>query len=470
MKKRLWCLATVALFAACSERPMFTQKEIDDAVLGQGLKPGFLLGTATAAHQIEGDNDNNWTEWEKGAYPDGRPHISDRSVSGRADDAWNRFPSDLALMKKLGTNAYRFSVEWSRLEPRPGEWNDAAANRYLDWVTQLRANGITPMVTLYHWTLPRWVSDKGGWENPETLGDWEAFVGRVAAKLGGQVDLWCTLNEPNVYVTNSYIRGIAPPGKQDQKLAGEVLATLMEAHARAVKQLREKDTVDADGDGKATLVGIAQHLHLFQPSSSSVLDSAVAGLTDDFFNESFITAYRTGRAQLSIPGAVSIDRAIEGLKGSFDYLGVNYYTRDFLRTDLGDPSLSKQYVPLQREKNDSGWDIFPEGMYMFLKRYQALNLPIYITENGIDDRDDTRRRKYLRSHFYAMQKAAAEGVDVRGYFHWSLMDNFEWQDGYGPRFGLFRVDYRSPELTRTPTAAVVDFQGIATRLGLSPQP
>jgi beta-glucosidase len=463
-------MAVAALLAGCEGRPSFPQSARDAAVLGKGLRPGFLLGTATAAHQIEGNNSNSWTDWELQPFPDGRPHISDGSVSGPADDSWSRFDTDLALMKKLGANAYRFSVEWSRLEPNEGEWREDVAARYLDWATRLRAAGITPMVTLFHFTLPRWVVAKGGWESDSTIDDFEAFAGRVAASLGGQVDLWCTLNEPNVYVTQGYIKGINPPGKQDQKLAATALARLMKAHARAARQIRQQDTVDADGDGKPALIGIAQHLHLFQAASNSILDATVTGLTDDFFNESFIAAATTGHIHLSIPGAVSIEEDVAGLKGSFDYLGVNYYTRDYLRADLADPSLSIQYVPKGRPRNDSGWDIYPEGLYMFLKRYSNLGIPLYITENGIDDRVGNVRPGFLRDHFYALQRAVQDGVDVRGYFHWSLIDNFEWQDGYGPKFGLYHVDFSSPEKTRTPTEAVGTFQDIARNLGLTPQP
>ncbi|HLL54840.1 MAG TPA: family 1 glycosylhydrolase, partial [Myxococcaceae bacterium] len=301
MKKVFGAVVAAAMLAGCQARPVFSQQDIDRAELGKGLGAGFLLGTATAAHQVEGGQDNNWTEWERTPLPDGSHRIHDGSVSGIADDMWNRFESDVTLMKRLGTNSYRLSVEWSRLEPQEGVWNDEAANRYLSWMQTLRANGIIPMVTLYHWTLPKWVAAQGGWENDKTIADFAAFSGRVAAKLGAHVDLWCTLNEPNVYMTQSYIKAVHPPGKADQKLAAEVLNRLMEAHAKSVKAVRDNDTTDADGDGKATQVGIAHHLRVFQPSSSSMMDSMIAGLTDDFFNESFITAHRTGRVELHIP-------------------------------------------------------------------------------------------------------------------------------------------------------------------------
>ncbi len=180
---------------------------------------------------------------------------------------------------------------------------------------------------------------------------------------------------------------------------------------------------------------------------------------------------RTGRIRLGVPGAITIDREVAGLKGSFDFIGLNYYTRDHVRADLGDPSFSQQYVPSDRSRNDLGWDVYPEGLYLLLMRLDQEGLPIYITENGMADEDGQDRPRVLRAHLAAMQKAIDAGVDVRGYLHWSLMDNFEWAKGYDPRsrFGLFRVDFGSPQRTRTPTPAVGTFQDVARNAGLTPE-
>lgn len=429
---------------------------------------GFLLGTATAAHQIEGGLDNDWTDWERGFHTDGTPHIKDRTVSGDACDSWNRFDEDLALMRRLGTNAYRFSVEWSRLEPVQGQWNAEAAERYYVWASRLREAGIEPMVTLHHFTLPRWVAARGGWMTDRTI-DWlTSFTERMAKKLGGVVDSWCTINEPNVLTTLSYLKGVFPPGRKDQRQCAEALARLLRAHGKMANALREYDTVDADGDGFATRIGLAHHVRIFQPASRSPLDRVVTGFMDRFFNQAIIDAPAHGRIVLSIPGAVDIDEDVPQLKGSLDWLGINYYGRDHVRADLSDPSLSEQYVPAERPVSDLGWDIWPEGMYQVLKRYSALGLPIYVTENGIADHRGEKRPGFLRAHFEALVQAARDGVDVRGYFHWSLLDNFEWAEGHEPRFGLYRVDYNSPDKRRAPTPAVETFQQIARALGLLP--
>jgi beta-glucosidase len=435
----------------------------------QVLPAGFLLGAATASHQVEGGNENDWSEWEKGSFADGSPHIKHRDVSGVACDSWNRFSEDVALLRELGANAYRLSLEWSRLEPEEGAWNEAAADRYLEWMRLLRSQGIQPLVTLNHFTLPRWVAARGGWENEQTVEWIAAFTRRVARKLGSEVDMWCTLNEPNVLMAFGYMQGKWPPGRMDAKLGLQVLARQIRAHARMARELREHDTVDADGDGHATRVGIAHHVRIFQPATGWPLDRLMAGFTDHSFNEVLVDVNRTGRIQLTVPGLADIDEAVPDLRGSYDYLGLNYYSRDMVRADLRSPTLSQQYVAEGRPVNDLGWDIYPEGLYQVLKRYARAGLPLYVTENGMADETGQRRPGFLREHFEALLRAASEGVEVRGYFHWSLMDNFEWVEGYEPRFGLFRVDHGSPDKRRVATPAVAAFQQLARDLGLSPR-
>lgn len=448
-------LALGSIFRPHRAPQEFTAEDYARAAPEQVFPRGFLLGAATAAHQIEGGLDNDWTEWERTSFPDGKPHIADRTVSGLACDSYNRFDDDLGLLKSLGANAYRFSVEWARLEPSEGAWNQEAADRYRSWLEKLKAAGITSMVTLQHFTLPRWVSADGGWRSDRTVDRMEAFTRKAAEAFGPLVDMWCTINEPPVLAVMGYIRGVFPPGLRDEVAAAKALALMMRAHARSARVLREKT-------GKP--VGVAHHVRVFQPASRKPLDRVVTRVTDYFMNDVVVQCHLTGRIQILIPGKISIDEAVPDLKGSFDYLGLNYYTRDHIRADLKDPSMSQQFVPSGRPVNDLGWDIYPEGLYHLLKRWSRLKLPIYVTENGIPDSAGTKRAEYLRTHFYAMEKAIREGVDLRGYFHWSLMDNFEWAEGYTARFGLFRVDFDDPERARTPTPGVAVFQEMARRL------
>ena len=463
-------LGVGALISGCNPRPSFAAGDARIEEVGKGFGAGFLLGTATAAHQTEGGLTNDWTQWEAGQFEDGRPHILNDDKSSVATDSWNRFDDDLAAMKRLGVNSYRFSVEWSRLEPKEGEWDATAVARYRQWATRLRSNGIEPMVTLFHFTLPTWVAAEGGWESDKTKERFAAFAGRVAEALGDEVDFWCTLNEPNVYTTFGYLTGDWPPGKSDQVIAAEVLARLVEAHAVATAEVRAKDKIDADGDGLSSKVGIAHHVRIFQPATQSVADVAITGLTDEFFNEAIVLAAKTGRIRLTVPGAVEIDREVPGLAGSFDYLGINYYTRDHIRADLTDKALSQQYVPRGRETNDLGWDVYPEGLYQQLKRFSSYNWPLYVTENGVADAAGDQRPEHLLRHLRAIEHAIAEGVDIRGYYHWSLLDNFEWAEGYHARFGLFRIDFASPRLIREETPAVETFRQVARNAGLTVPP
>ncbi|HZA50513.1 MAG TPA: family 1 glycosylhydrolase [Myxococcaceae bacterium] len=458
--------ATALALIACEGRVRFSPEDIARADLGNGLPSGFLLGAATASAQVEGGLDNNWTDWAAGSYPDGRPHIEGGQQIGLSTDSWNKFSThDLPALVQLKANSYRLSIEWSRVEPSRGAFDQTAIDRYSGWMKALRANGITPMVTLNHFSLPKWVVEQGGWESDQTAIDFEAYAARMAQALGADVDLWCTINEPNVYAVLGYLDGVWPPGVEDGARMARVIDKQIDGHARAARALREHDLDDADGDGKATMIGIAHHMFGFQPASSSILDTMVAGATDDFFNESVVRAVLTGRVDLVVPGVIEIHREAPLAKGSFDYLGLNYYRREFLRADLGRTQLAVSFVPEGEPTNDLGWSLYPEGFYAMLVRASRWELPVFVTENGTaaNEPGSDGHREFLRDHVYAMERAIADGANVRGYYYWSLMDNFEWDHGYNPKMGLFRVNFDDPDLTRVPTSAVELFAEIATR-------
>jgi beta-glucosidase len=238
---------------------------------------------------------------------------------------------------------------------------------------------------------------------------------------------------------------------------------LLHAHAKMAKALREVDVIDANADGHATLITTAHHVRIFQPATHSALDTAVAALTDDFVNEAIPRAFATGHIALTVPGTIDLQEDVPDLKGSIDVLGLNYYSRDIVRADLGSASLSQLTYRPGRPTNDQGWDLYPDGLYILLKRYGAYGWPIVITENGLSDREGTKRSLFLEQHLAALEQAVVEGVDVRGYFHWSLLDNFEWSDGFTPRFGLYQVDYANGR-TRTASPAVATFRRISQNL------
>jgi beta-glucosidase len=451
--------------AACGPRVEFSPAEIATHRMLDGAPPGFFFGVATSAYQIEGGAHTDWTEWEGGRYPDGTPHVADGANAARAADSWNLWPKDVAAAQALGANMYRLGVEWARLEPTEGAWDETAAARYREMFAALRAAHVEPMVTLYHFTLPPWVAARGGWDWDGAPGALAAFARRAGAAFGGQVDWWITLNEPNVYVAKGYLAGQWPPGAKDPARAVRALAAFERAHGLMTEALRAADRTDADGDGHATRIGIAHNVRVFDPASWNPIDRYAAHAADDFYNQQFLDAVARGRLHAKLPRTAEIDEPFAPLAGSFDFLGLNYYTRELT---VGHLFGAKHYVPTtapDRPKNDMGWEIYPEGLYRLLKRFAGAGWPIFVTENGVADARGDRRPDFLRAHIYAMDRARSEGVNVIGYLYWSLIDNFEWSHGYEGRFGLYTIDFAGdPTLARRPTPAVETFREGARNL------
>jgi beta-glucosidase len=461
---------TLALFSisvvACERSVSFSPADIAAHHMLERAPRGFFLGAATSAYQIEGGARTDWTDWEKGRYADGAPHVANGASAARAADSWNQWRLDVAALTSIGANMYRLGVEWSRLEPTEGAWDVAAVARYREMFATLRAAGIEPMVTLSHFTLPPWVAARGGWDWAGTPAALAAFAGRAGAAFGDLVDWWITLNEPNVYVAKGYLAGQWPPGAKDPARAVRALAAFERAHGLMTQALRAADRVDADGDGHATRVGIAHNVRVFDARTWNPIDHVAASAADDFYNEQFLDAVARGRVHAKLPRVLEIDEPFPALAGSFDFLGLNYYTRELTVGHLfGD----KHYEPTTapgRPLSDLGWEIYPEGLYRVLKRYAARPWPLFVTENGVADAHGDLRPDYLRAHLFAVDRAMSEGVNVIGYLHWSLIDNFEWSHGYDGRFGLYTIDFaHDPTLARHPTAAVDTFREAARALG-----
>lgn len=441
-------LALLALtLANCGLSPILDAQShfppgVSHANLPAVFPPSFLLGTATSAYQIEGGNSNSdWFAFEQ------RPGtIKHGDRAGAAADAWNRVPGDIALMKNLGANAYRFSVEWSRLEPQQGVYDEAAFAHYADQLRQLRAAGITPMVTLLHFTLPQWLADRGGVLAPDFPDRFAAFAHQAATHFRGQTALWCTINEPNVQMFNGYMDGRWPPGERSRSHAVQAFAALLRAHAAAAAILHR--------ELPGAQVGVAQNLVDFEPFLwLNPFDWYVASAAADTFNWAFYDSIAAGRIRLHAPGFPSLDEPLAALRNSADYFGMNYYFRQRVGVNLTSPVLLGN-EPGPGPKSDLGWEIYPAGLLQLLREsYGRYKLPIYITENGLADRQGTARVKFLDDHLYAVALALQEGIPVKGYFHWSLLDNFEWAEGFAPRFGLYQVDYATQARTESPGAA-----------------
>jgi beta-glucosidase len=400
---------------------------------------GFLWGAATSAHQVEGGNTrNDWWEWETS----GRV----ASPSGDACDHYRRFREDFDLAQALEHNAHRFSIEWSRIEPEEGRWDDAALEHYRDVLLALRSRGIEPVVTLYHYTMPRWMAAKGGWEDRTMERHYARYVRHVLAALAPHARWWITLNEPVVQVFKGWIIGQWPPGRTDWAAALAVLRRMMRAHVRAYHLIHE-----ARPDA---MVSIAKHaLALSADDPRRWLDRLSVRMRSYFFNHLFVDALHTG--VLRVPG-LFWERLPMGR--TLDFIGVNYYTRDFVRnTGYSLPGLvgdraKRDHRQQVGKLNDLGWEVYPEGLAGFLREFAHMKLPILVTENGVPARDDDDRWTFLFMHLWQVARAIADGVNVAGYLHWSLLDNYEWADGYAARFGLIEVDHATQQRRIRPSA------------------
>jgi beta-glucosidase len=357
-------------------------------------------------------------------------------------------------------------VEWSRLEPEPGRDDDEALEHYRAVAAACRARGLEPIVTLHHFTNTRLLDERGGWEEAENLPHLARVARWVGAGLADRVDYWITVNEPEVFGFYGYASGIWPPGVADRSRALAVIANLLEGHALAAHALRDVDRIDADGDGRATLIGAAKHWVLLDPRHAwNPFDHLAASVQHRVFNVAVVRALAGHPIDLSIPGARPVRRRVDALAGSSDFLGVNFYTRWMVGLFGRDPRWPKRGAPV----NDLGWEIIPEGLERALRDCRAFGLPMIVTESGNADAADRWRPDFLRRTLASLDRARAEGADVRGYLHWSLMDNFEWADGFKGRFGLHAVDFDRPRDRRVPrpSARVYAEEVARRREGLS---
>lgn len=395
---------------------------------------GFLWGTATAAHQVEGGNLNNdWWAWEENGK------IKDGSRSGLACDWWRRAEEDFDRAQAMGQNTHRLSVEWSRIEPEQGRFDPQALKRYRQMLGGLRERGLQPMVTLHHFSNPLWLARMGGWENPAVVPLFVRFVGRVVEELGDLCSLWCTINEPMVYVTQGYLRTIWPPGRFDPARAWRVLRNMVKGHALAYRAIHRLS--------RNVQVGLVKHMRILDPVSADVRrDRGVAALQDYMFNRLFLEAVTKGRLYPPLGLGGYCTPAID----SVDFLGLNYYARDTLIFDhrvISNLFGRIVFLP-EMELGPGSWgEIYPDGLYRLIKRLRVYRKPIYVTESGRPDNTDDHRPRFIVNHLAAMHRAIAEGAPVKGYYHWSLIDNFEWAEGWSMRFGLIGLDEKTQKRT-----------------------
>ncbi len=400
----------------------------------------FLWGSATAAHQVEGGNtNNNWYLFEDAKDAEGNPKIHRNQKSGDAADHWNRYKDDIRLMSTMSLNSYRFSVEWSKVEPKPGQFDISVLKHYQDMVRTLLQAGIQPVLTLHHFTDPIWFVEKGGWLQENPWDDFLPFVKITTDFLKKDVQLWCTFNEPSVYAVNGWFTGEFPPGKNNAQEAALVLQNMLLTHARSYQLIKELSP--------ESQVGLVKHIQIFDPANPrSPLDVLATLLLDRNFNHSVLEFLNSGNYSFNFPG-LAVQKNKSEFTESYDFIGLNYYTRSFRKFKPGAANPIAEIIKnSEEERTDMNWEIYPEGLYRALKMVRSYtNKAIYITENGIADNSDTKREAYIRDHLAAVNYALGEGLDIRGYFYWSLLDNFEWAHGFDKRFGLYKVNFQTQQ-------------------------
>ncbi|MBV8445601.1 MAG: glycoside hydrolase family 1 protein [Candidatus Dormibacteraeota bacterium] len=410
---------------------------------GRALPGGFLIGCATAAHQVEGGIDNDWSRWVAAD----RSVVKDGSDATLAIDHFSRFREDLADRGAMGHSAHRFSVEWARVEPQPGVFDPEALRHYRGVVTACRAAGMEPYVTLQHFTLPVWLAERGGLTAPETPWLFARYAGACAEALGDAVRFWLTINEPAVLAAMGHLLGNWPPRQASPASFLGALRGLLLMHAAGSTAIH---TVAA-GHGWDAAVSLAHHERPLLPATGHLIDRAAAALPNWLFNRWFLEACVSGRV---LP-PVGAGELVPGLSGSLDYLGVNNYAHDsvhfdprarrtlFARIDA-DPSLPH---------SSFGWAIDAQGFRKVLvDLWQRYRLPIHVTENGVADTGDELRPRFIIDHLNALLDAVDEGCDIRAYLHWTAWDNFEWDQGYTQHFGLIAVDRDTMQRTPKPSA------------------
>ena len=382
----------------------------------------FLWGTATAAHQIEGGNVNNdWWAMEHD------PTSGCVDVSGDACDSFNRYPEDIALIADLGLGAYRFSLEWSRIEPEEGEFSTVALDHYRRMAATCHEHGILPVVTFHHFTHPRWLAAQGTWEAPNAPDLFARYCEKVTAHLGDLIGMACTINEPNVVATMGWRMGLFPPRVRDRTRRDVVNAAMVSAHRKAIDVIRS-------GPGDFP-VGITVSMTDFQLEPGG---------------EEWIERLRKPNE----------DVFLEATEGD-DFIGVQTYTRMRVGADGALPAEAGVRT------TQMGYEVWPEALGATIRRATEVTggLPVYVTENGIGIDDDPLRIEYVTRALAGVRECLDDGIDIRGYFYWSLLDNFEWVLGYGPTFGLIEVDRETFERTAKPSAAW--FGGVARANGLT---
>ncbi|MFH1233883.1 MAG: glycoside hydrolase family 1 protein [Patescibacteria group bacterium] len=388
----------------------------------------FLWGVSTSAYQIEGGITNDWSEWEKSEVRIKKLEANKKNpenfTCGSACDSYNRYEEDFDLAKGLNCGAFRLGIEWARVEPEEGKFNLKEIEHYKKVLQTAKKKNLKVVLTLWHWTNPVWLAQANGWANKKAVNYFIRYVELIIKELGQDVDFWITLNEPMVHICFGYILEKFPPVKK-WNLWGAIMAynNLVKAHQLAYDKIH-------------------QFLPQSQVSFTSLVNYFKPNRQANFFD----------RLAVVIAEHFSHGKFLNQVAAHMDFIALDYYTRNRLKwMPWFNISLDKK---INKKVNDMGWEIYPKGVYHVLRYLSKFNKPIYIIENGVADADDKQRAKFIVNHLKYVHKAISQGVDVRGYFYWSLLDNFEWAVGWTPKFGLYKVDRKTFKRVPRPSAKI----------------
>lgn len=396
---------------------------------------GFLWGAATSSHQVEGNTDNDWDEWEvrtanerarnSQAYfwwnPNWKKFEKEATdpknyIAGICCDHYHRFREDFDIAEELHQNAHRLSIEWSRVEPEEGKWDEQEMHHYREVIQSLRERGIEPFVTLLHFWIPKWLAKKGGVSSKEFPSYFERYSKKMTEMLGESVTYWITLNEPDVQSGLSYLKGAWPPQKKNPILYLRVIHNFITAHKRAYASIKELSP--------RAQIGIAKHQISFVIARPTIVNKLLKKLADWWWNSYILNAIRDYQ----------------------DFIGLNHYNRNTINNGFNkNPNVVQ---------TDFGWDYCPESIYQSLMELKRYDKPIYITENGLADASDKLRQDFIPRALASVHQALMDGIDVRGYLHWSFLDNLELAHGFWLRLGLVEVDRATQARTIRPSARI----------------
>jgi len=399
-----------------------------------------MWGVATSAFQLEGSPNADWSSWD--TILNEKPVVTNH---------YELYREDLRLLNELGVNAYRFSLEWSRIQPREHQWDNSAIEHYLEIIGILRRYGIEPMLTLHHFTHPLWFIKKYPWHEDGSVDRFLAYVDRMVSVIK-DVKYWITFNEPYVLVLAGYFEGCTPPALRNSDLGIRALANILKAHAGAYDIIHS-----ARPDA---CVSVAHNMAALTPWKRwNPLDKLLAKVAKYFYNHSLLDAFLTGSLRIRFPFRDEMNIHVP-IKGKLDFFGVNYYTRIHMRFNpFRKMGVEMRHLDIDGHGlTDMGWEVHPHGLEKVLRYASRLNVPLIITENGIATKDSQKKIRFMKKHIDVVEQCIRQGMDIRGYFYWSLIDNYEWLQGLDARFGLYRVDFET--LRRTPTNAAAYYSYI----------